>query len=316
MYAPHLVVLAVLATGSLQAQAPVEAEILFQSGVTNLAQKRYPQAEEAFRKAYEMDRSNVGALTGLVEVYAAQNRMDEALKLLQTEAGKNPERPDIRVALGNFYVRNNQYDLALAEFQKVLDGAAKNSREAGDVYMRIGETHRRKGDLNSSIAALRRAKELLPGNLAVMGTLALALDDSGQKKAAELVYRAIVEEDHDNGLALNNLAFLIAETGGDLDAALEYAQRARRRLPTLTEAADTTGWIYLKKNRTRDAIAIFRDLVKKQPANSTFHYHLALALEQDGDHAAAREELNAALKNNPSPADEQKIKELLQKIGG
>jgi tetratricopeptide (TPR) repeat protein len=314
-------VLVPLATGSLQAQqppavAPDQADVFFQSGVANLAQKKYQQAEEAFRKAYEMDRSNVGPLMGLVEVYAAQKKMDEALKLLHAEVEKNPARLDIRLALGNIYVRNNQYDLALAEFQKVLDGTAKNSREAGDLYMRIGETYRRKGDLNSSIAALRQAKELLPGNLMVMGTLALVLDNSGQKKAAELVYRAVIEADRNNGVALNNLSFLLGETGGDLDAALEYAQRARRLLPNLAEVADTVGWIYLKKNMTGDAIAIFRDLVQKQPSNSSYHYHLAVALEQDGDHSAAREELNAALKSNPSQADEQKIKELLQKIGG
>src|ERR1035437_6214031 len=207
-------VLVPLATGFLQAQqppavAPGQADIFFQSGVANLAQKKYQQAEEAFRKAYEMDHSNVGALMGLVEVYTAQKKMDEALKLLHTEADKNPARLDIRLALGNVYVRNDQYDLALVEFQKVLDGTAKNSQAAGDLYMRMGETYRRKGDLNSSIAALRRAKELLPGNLAVMGTLALALDNSGQKKAAELVYRAIIEADRNNGVALNNLAFLL-----------------------------------------------------------------------------------------------------------
>ena len=44
-------------------------------------------------------------------------------------------------------MRAGRYDLALGYFQRVLDGLDKNAKMRGDVYMRIGETYRRKGDL-------------------------------------------------------------------------------------------------------------------------------------------------------------------------
>ncbi|MGA2267740.1 MAG: tetratricopeptide repeat protein [Bryobacteraceae bacterium] len=310
-----------LAAGLQQAQqqrsvTPGAIDVWFQSAVASLAQKNYPEAEKAFRKVYEMDPDNVGALTGLAEVYMAQNRTDEAIKLLEAEAEKNPSRPSIRLALGNVAARAGQYDLALAQFQKALDGTPKNSPAAGDLYLRIGEAYRRKGDLNSATTALHRAKEILPGDATVEGTLALVLENAGQKEEAARVYQAVLAKSPNNSVALNNLAFLLAETGGDLDKALEYAQHARQLVPNLAEFSDTLGWVYLKKKIIDEAIDAFRAAVQKEPSRSTFHYHLALALDQKGDHSAAIEELKTALKNNPSSDEEPKIKELLQKIGG
>ena len=114
---------------------------------------------------------------------------------------------------------------------------------------------------------------------------------------------------------MNNLAFVIAEQGGDLDLALTYAQRAKQKLPQSPEVADTLGWIYIKKRLTPNAIEIYNDLVAKQPANSTYRYHLGMALLQRGDKPQARKELETALRNKPSPVEAGKIKELLSKLG-
>ena len=128
-------------------------------------------------------------------------------------------------------------------------------------------------------------------------------------------YRAAVDLDPDDGTALNNLAFLLAENGGNLDMALAYAKRARKIAPDSEAVADTLGWVSVKKNLTDEAIALFREVVQKSPTRSTFRYHLAVALEQKGDHAGAMEELQAALKNNPPKDEEPKIRELMAKIG-
>jgi predicted Zn-dependent protease len=115
-------------------------------------------------------------------------------------------------------------------------------------------------------------------------------------------------------VALNNLAYIIAESpGGDLDQALTFAQRANQRLPQAVEIADTLGWIYLKKNLADNALEIFRNNVTKSPNNSTYRYHLAMALYQKGDKTRAKQELQNALTHNPSKEEESNIKELLQK---
>jgi predicted Zn-dependent protease len=113
---------------------------------------------------------------------------------------------------------------------------------------------------------------------------------------------------------LNNLAYIKAEEGVDLDQALTMAQRALQKLPSAPELSDTLGWIYIKKNLSEDAVRVFHDLVGKVPDNPTFHYHYGMALLQKGDKPSAKKELEAAMSRNPSKDEAGKIRELLTKI--
>jgi tetratricopeptide (TPR) repeat protein len=298
-----------------QAATPESAEELFQSGTARLSEGKYKEAEEAYRKLYALEPGNPRGIVGVAQIYIAQKKNDEAIQLLQAEAKKNPKNLDYQMAIGNMAMKAAMYDVALEEFLSVLNHVNRYSKMAGDLYFRIGEAYLRKGELDFAIIFLRQANELLPRNSLILATLASALDRAGQNEAAVLEYREALDADPNNGAVLNNLAFLLAENGGDLDSALGYARRARQLLPDAPSIADTLGWICVKKNMTDEAIGILRDLVQKDPAQPAYRYHLAAALEQKGDHSAAKAELTAALKNNPSKDEEQKIKDLLQKIG-
>jgi tetratricopeptide (TPR) repeat protein len=291
-------------------------DVLYQLGVVNLAESKFKEAEDAFRRAYQLNPANSRGLMGVVETYMAQNRTDQAIQLLQGEAERAPNRTDYRVALGNLAARTGRYDMAIAEFRKVLSGIEPASKAAGDVHLRIGETLRRKGDLNGAVDSLQKAREAAPENAVVLSTLALALDASGRRQEARQIYEQTLKLDPSNWVVLNNLAFLIAESGGDLDQALTLANRARQLGPNnLPEISDTVGWIYLKKNRSDNAIEIFRDLVNKQPNHSTYRYHLGMALSQKGDKPNAIKELEQALKSNPTKEERDKIQTLINKLG-
>jgi tetratricopeptide (TPR) repeat protein len=294
---------------------PSSTDTLFQLGVVNLADGKYKDAEDAFRKDYALEPANSRGLMGTVEVYMAQNKEDQGIQLLEQEMQKYPTRTDYHLALGNTAVRAGKYDLAIAEFQKVLNATDRSSKASGDLYLRLGETYRRKGDLNNSIAALQNARTSMPDSTVVISTLALALDSAGRKQEAKAAYEQCLKIEPRNGVALNNLAFLLAENNGDLDQALTYAQRAKQLLPQLFEVSDTLGWIYLKKQLTDQAIDQFRDIVAKQPQHSTYRYHLGMAYAQKGDRMKAVQELNVALKSNPAREEGEKIRVLLGKLG-
>jgi tetratricopeptide (TPR) repeat protein len=294
---------------------PNSGDALFQLGVVNLAQNKYTDAIDAFRKDYSIEPSNPRGLMGAVEVYLAENKEDQAVETLQNEIQKNPNRTDYHVALGNTAVRVGKYDVAIAEFQKVLEKMDNNSKSAGELYLRIGETCRRKGDFNGAVTNLQKARQLLPDNTLAVATLGLTLDSAGRKQEAKMAYEQCLKLDPRHGVALNNLAYLLAENNGDLDQALTYAQRAKQLLPNLYEVSDTLGWIYLKKQLTDNAIEAFKDIVSKQPTHSTYRYHLGMAYAQKGDRPKAIEELNKSLHSNPPKEEQDKIRQLLQKLG-
>ena len=300
--------------GMLKAN-PSSPDVLFQLGVVNLAENKYKEAEDSFRRSYELNPANSRGLMGMVETEMAQNHPDQAMQLLQTESAKVPNRMDLLLALGNTAVRAGKFDAAVGYFEKVAAAMQKGSKAQGDLYLRIGETYRRKGDLTSSIVALQKAREILPDNGVVLSTLALVLDAAGRWAEAKQVYEVVIKLDPTNGVALNNLAFLLSEHGGDLDDALTKAQRAKQLLPNLSEVSDTLGWIYLKKNLTDNAIDIFKDLVTKVPAQAVFRYHLGMAYSQKGDKTRALKELQDALKYNPTKGDRDKIQQLITRLG-
>lgn len=296
---------------------PGSTDALFQLGALYLNERKYKEAEDTFRKCYMVDSANLRGLMGVVQTYAAQNRVDQGMQVLRAESEKNPGRPEFRLALGNTAFQAGRYDLALAEYHAVLEKVSpdKDPRGAADVYFRLGEAYRRKGETQAGIDAMNKAKTLVPDNISILNYLGSMLDATGKKEDARKTYEAALRIDPNDPMALNNLAFLIAETGGDLDQALTYAQRAKQKLPQMFEVSDTLGWIYLKKNLSENAIEIFRDLVKKQPDHSTYRYHLGLALHQKGDNQNARKELQVALQSKPPKEEEGKIKELIAKIG-
>jgi tetratricopeptide (TPR) repeat protein len=301
-----------LLTAMLQ-KNPDASDVLFQLGVVNLAQGKYKEARESFKRTYELSPGNSRGLMGMVETDMAENKPDEAIKVLEAEAAKAPNRLDVQLALGSTEVRAGHYDVALGYFQRVLDGMDKNSKVRGDIYMRIGETYRRKGDLANAINALQEGRKFLPENPIILGTLAMVLDAAGRYSEAKQVYLATLKLDPNNAVSLNNLAFLMAENNGDLDQALTMAQRAKQLLPNLLEVSDTLGSIYLRKKLNNDAVDIFKDLVTRVPTSSTYHYHLAKAYFQQGDKLRAASQLQLALKYSPAPAEKSQIQDLLLK---
>src|SRR5581483_4610276 len=279
-----------------------------------LVEKKYKEAEEAFRRAYQLNPANSRGLLGVVETYLAQNKTQQAIDTLQDELSKHPDRLDVRLALGNTAVRLGKFDLALSQFEKVLSAVPKNTRAAGDLYFRIGETYRRKGDLNNAVIAFQKAREILPESAIAASGLAQTLDAAHRKPEARQAYEQALKLNPRDAVALNNLAYLLAETDGDLNEALTLAQRAKQILPNMLEVSDTLGVIYLKKNLNDNALQIFRDLVAKQPSHPTYRYHLGVALSKRGDKLQAVKELQQALKDNPSQEEQSRIRELLEKL--
>jgi len=71
------------------------------------------------------------------------------------------------------------------------------------------------------------------------------------------MYQKALDIRANSPLAANNLAYLMVETGDNLDTALSLAQTARRGMSESPNAADTLGWVYYQKGIYRSAICLF-----------------------------------------------------------
>ena len=110
------------------------------------------------------------------------------------------------------------------------------------------------------------------------------------------------------GEAKNNLAYLFADSGKNLDRALDLAQEAKALLPDSPNAADTLGWVLYKRGVPAAAISYLKEaeagLEPGSPSLGVVRYHLALAYESNGDSEEAVETLERALADLDAQLDE------------
>ncbi len=287
--------------------SPNNPDARYQSGFLAWQQKDYKHAEEAFSALDKTNPKDSRGLLGVVETMASENHLPQGIKLVEDALAKDPGRRDLELALANLYVRDMRYDAAIARYQDLL----KTDPKSGDLLLRLAEVQRRKGDINAAIDTFRRASLATPTDARPLLQLGLLLDGTGRRDQAKPIYEQILKIQPDHPIALNNLAFIKAEDGQDLDEALTMAQRARQGLPNSPDIMDTLGWIYLKKNLSDDAIRTFKELVTADPNRAAYHYHYGMALLQKGDKLSAKRELETAIKFNPSKDDIGKIQKLL-----
>lgn len=290
---------------------PDSRDAKFQSGMVDFSQRDYKKAEEKFHQLMAMNPPDPRGIMGLTEAYMATQQFDAALKLIKEQLAKNPDRLEYHVAIGNIAARAGKFDDAMSEYRLVL---AKTPNSA-DLLTRLGEVSKLKKDDNGALEYFRKAAAINDKDATARLRLALLYDSMGMRAQARPVYDEILKLEPDNWVALNNMAYILAEEGKDLDQALTFVQRAKQKQPNEPNVADTMGWIYIKKNLSDPAVQIYKDLTAKDGNVSTWHYHLGMALYQRGDKLEAKKALGVALSKNPPKDEMGKIKELLAKIG-
>ena len=289
---------------------PQNVEARYQVGYLDYLEKDFKGAEAVFGKLAKDYPKDPRGLAGLTEALAAQNRMPEAITEVRKALQSDPSNQSLQTFLAHLEVRSKDYDDALRIYSDLLK---TNPRDASLMFQ-MAETYRQKGDLNTAAQYFRQDSQMAPNNPQPLLALALILEGTGRADQAGPIYEQILKIQPDHPTALNNLAYIKAEKGVDLEEALTMAQRARQKAPNSNEIADTLGWIYIKKNLSEEAVRMFQDLVTKDPGNATFHYHYGLALLQKGDKPATRRELEQALRDNPSKQQETEIRDVLAKL--
>jgi tetratricopeptide (TPR) repeat protein len=116
---------------------------------------------------------------------------------------------------------------------------------------------------------------------------------------AQQAFERALKADPRAAVAANNLAWIYAENGGSLDAALRLAEMANTALPNQAEVSDTLGWVYFKRGQLPLAVSALQHGLELDPTNATTLYHLALAHEKSGNQIEARRLLERYLTLDP-----------------
>lgn len=287
---------------------PEFAEAKMQYALLNLAEKRFPEAEAQLRQMYKPGNTDIRVLRGLTELHLMKGKGDDAYKLAFDESRRAPApAADQRQLLADLAVRTGRFDVA----EETLKGLIAEKAPLGNTYFQLSGIYYAKGDLAKATSLLEESRKRNPNDPRVSLMLGSLYEQNGRLPEAQALYRETLKIDGDSAAAMNNLAFNIAESGGNLDEALVFAKRAMQRAPTQPHYSDTVAWIYLKKKMTSAALQVFENLVQQHPDEPTFRYHLGATLLEKGETSRAKSELTSALTKQPSPHQQNQIRTLL-----
>ena len=278
----------------------------------NFRQHRFKEAEEGFRALLQANDSR--AIAGLLKTEIAQGQFERAVQFASDQVKRSPDSRTARLALAETLFAAGSYSAAAAQLQILIDKDGSGAKST-TLYLQMGEAKLSGGDVPGASAAFQTARQQSPSDARAVLDLALLYDRTGRPEQARKEYEIVIQLQPENATALNNLAYLEAEEGLDLNQALTHAQLAQQQLPGDLDVQDTLALVYVRKNLTDEGIRMLRDLVSRKPDSAPFHLHLALALYQKGDRPWAKRELQTALRHQPSAKEQNQIRELLAKVG-
>ncbi len=293
-------------TGLIQDYPKLEGAYL-QLGLLDVQEKRYDEAEVLFRKHYQAGQGNIRLLKGMLEMYAAREEWDKGIAVLEKELDAFPQSAELHRLLAETAARAGRLDLGIEQYQKLLQTQPASS----DIPLQLGLLYDARGQFDQALAQFQAARRMHPQDPLPAAMLGKVFEQTGRRQEAIASYRESLRLGPENTSVMNNLAFALVETNGDLNEALQMARQAVQKSPGNLEFTDTLGWVYLKKNNIPSALKIFQNLRQRQPQNASFRIHLAMAYLESGDVNSAQRELGAAQELHPSAEEHSQIQHLL-----
>ncbi|MGE0865843.1 MAG: tetratricopeptide repeat protein [Vicinamibacterales bacterium] len=291
-------------------QAPGSATVQTAAGMLAAMKRDGEGAKRAYALALDADPRSYQALAGLLTAEMQSKQFGSAKALIEKQLAQMPNDPNVLLMAAQTY--NAMGDAF--ETERALKKTVEVDPQSLQAYAMLGKMYYQQGRLDLARRELEtfvtRAPKSVPANT-MLGTI---LELQGKKDEAKQRYGQALQVDPRAAVAANNLAWINANSNGNLDMALQLAQTAKAQLPNRHEVDDTLGFIYYKKGLSSLAIESLSASATRQPDNPSYNYHLALAHHQNGDTEEARKLLEKALKSNANFAGAADAKKLLESI--
>ena len=235
------------------------------------------------------------------------NRNQEALTIAENLEKKYPKLAIGKLLKGDVALAEKQFDKALALYQQAHAIEANNT-----VLFAIADILKSQGKSDEAIALLEKESAKDNKNNGIHFKLATLHQLQNKLDKAQLHYEAMLNQQADNPLALNNLAWLYLQQNNP--KALEFAKKAHELAPDASAITDTYGYILLKQGKASDGLPLIEKAVAETPKDNTMQYHLAEAYAANNNKAKAIEILEKLVAPDVSFTEKADAEALLKKL--
>ncbi|HEY4010821.1 MAG TPA: tetratricopeptide repeat protein [Acidobacteriaceae bacterium] len=290
---------------------PKDSSAAVALGELRFQQKKYPEGVQLLEQALAEDPNQMPALQLLVNYYMFQHQPDKALALVQQQIARSPNSSGLYDMLAEVQLATKDVNGSLNSAQKAMqlnpsDGAA---------VMAYSRASTATGNTGAAIAKWQTWASAHPNDpraYVIIGTLQEA---QGNVSAAMDSYKKALAIQPDQAVAQNNLAFLMLQSGQDVDVALSLAESARRSLPHSPNTADTLAWAYYHKGIYGSARDLLEDAAKTSPNDASIQYHLGMVYSKMGNKPSAVDHLKKAVSLAPGTQTGNEANKALSSLG-
>jgi tetratricopeptide (TPR) repeat protein len=245
-----------------------------------------PNAPEVLENLVELDRREqraAEAAKDAARLARANERMAESFERVRAAVAAKPEDAKMKQVEGIAAVMQERLDDAEAAFLKAIELDPSEPT----AYERLGRFYAATRKTEKTIEIYEKALEVFPDDPKFHHYLGMLYEIGGDSDRAISRYEDAIRLNPDLAEAKNNLAFIYADRGQNLDRALDLAQDAKTLLPDNPSVSDTLGWVLYKRGVPAAAISYLKDAeatTKKGDSSlGAVRHHLALAYQANGD---------------------------------
>ena len=261
-----------------------------------LAQLRFvqghiPEGITMLERALQMDPNSARALAMLAGyMLAAKQPPAKVIARVQAQIAKQPQN-------GDFYAELAYLQLHSNDFKDSADNARK-AIQLNPATPLGTETYAQAevslGNIDSALSTQQNWANSHPNDSRAIEMLGSLEQAKGDDEKAMDDYKKALQLDPNNGIAANNLAYMMVEDGENVDVALALAQTARRVQPDNADTADTLAWVYYYQENYTAARDFLESSAKTYPDSASIHLHLGLTYEKLDDKTDAIVQLKKA----------------------
>jgi tetratricopeptide (TPR) repeat protein len=277
-------------------------------GLIDRQDKKYEAAIAHFEEALTRNPSFTQALGQIASIRVSRGEAKQARERVQKQIDATPDDPFMYNLLGGLWMQANQADKAEQAFKKSLE----LNDQLQVSYMNLAELYRRTKRTDEAVQEYERLLKKNPKAASAHMMLGMIAEQGNEIQKAQTHYRKTLDLEPKFSPAANNLAWLMAEHGGNLDEALAFAESARAQQADNPHIADTLGWIYYKKNAYLKAVSLLQEAAEKLPENPVVQYHLGMAQFKNGDRQKGKKALEAAFQLSPNFPGSEEAKATLE----
>lgn len=289
-----------------------ESKKYYDEGHTLFEQQKYIEAAVKYSKAIEADKNNVYAYKELALCNLFRKRYKEGIELLQKAIEIQPESSDLHYNLGVTYESLGDDERAIECWKASL----KYNPSFFAAYNNIGVMYNRKKMYDEAIEMFKNAIKYLPEEKDYYKNLSLSYVLKSQQAFNKMDLEAEMEylekaidicPDYPTALFALGSAYLLR---GRYEEAVEPLQKAIDKRSGYLQAYTALGICLRKLNRQTEAIAAHQKAWQINPYDSSLCFNLANAYLENGDREKAITYFEQTLMYNK---DDITIKETCEK---